>query len=156
METHYEDTRELSGQHDSTTSALSPAKQCHDRDLQEINMSHEVDCILAACKEPHNLDLLITLATSTGGLINDEVRKVACKSLTEPKCPYFPTLTDTKGQFCLAIEAMTPISPALLALGAIFQAIKMKIKSNLMSTGHSFTTLKVGVLKVPRIARCSF
>ena len=131
MEMRNEDKRELSEHLDSSTSALGIPKEFQDRDHEKTKLSHEVDRILAACEYPPNLDLLIGLATSTGGLINDEVRKVACKSLVELKCPYLPTLTATEGRYCLATEATSPSSPALLARGGICRVIKMKIKSNL-------------------------
>ena len=80
MEMQNEDKCELSKAFDSSTSPLGISKDFQDRDHGDTERSHEVDCILAACEDPHDLDLLIRLATSTGGLINDEVRKVACKS----------------------------------------------------------------------------
>ncbi|CAF9911894.1 hypothetical protein IMSHALPRED_010623 [Imshaugia aleurites] len=72
-----EDKRELSKPSDSITSAIGTSKQSFDRDCGETKQSHEVNRILAACAEPHNLDLVIRLATAPGGLVNDEVRKVA-------------------------------------------------------------------------------
>ena len=126
-----EDKRELSKPSDSITSAIGTSKQSFDRDCGETKQSHEVNRILAACAEPHNLDLVIKLATAPGGLVNDEVRKVACKSWAEQGMPRFSALTATQGHYCLATEATTPSSPALLGPGAIFQIIKMKIKSSL-------------------------
>lgn len=38
----------------------------------------KVKQILAACKEPCDVDLLVSLASTTGGLVDDEVRRVAC------------------------------------------------------------------------------
>lgn len=38
----------------------------------------KVEDILAACEDPANFDALTSLATSTGGYVNDEVRQVAC------------------------------------------------------------------------------
>ena len=131
MEMRNEDKRELSEHFDSSTSSLGIPKEFQDRDHEKTKLSHGVDRILAACEDPPNLDLLIGLATSTGGLINDEVRKVACKSLVELKCPYFSTLTATEGRCCLATEATSPSSATLLARGEICRVIKMKIKSNL-------------------------
>ena len=132
METLNEDKCELSEQFDSTTSAVGTSKESQTRNSGKTKLSDEVNRILAACKQPNDLDLLIRLATSTGGgLINDEVRRIACKSLAELKCPYFPRLTATKGPFCLATEARSPSSPDLLAPGGIFRSIKMKIKSSL-------------------------
>ena len=133
MATQNEDKCELSGGLDTSTSPLGISKDLPDRDHGDTELSHEVGRILAACQDPHDLDLLINLATSTGGLINDEVRKVACKSLPELSRPHSPAmLTALKGRFCLATEAMSPSSPALLAPGGIFHVIKMKIKSSLM------------------------
>ena len=132
MEMQNEDKCELSEGLDSSTSPLGIPKDFQDRDHGDTEQSHEVDCILAACEDPHDLDLLIRLATSTGGLINDEVRKVACKSLPELSRPHFPMLTALEGRSCLATEAMNPGSPALLAPGGIFHVIEMKIKSSLM------------------------
>ena len=83
METLNEDKRELSDHFDSSTSAVSTFMQSQDRDPGQTYVSHEVNQILAACHEPFDLHLLIKLATSTGGLINDEVRKIACKSLPD-------------------------------------------------------------------------
>ena len=131
MEMRNEDKHELSDQFGSSTSALGIPQEFQDRDHEKTKLSHKVDRILAACEDPPNLDLLIGLATSTGGLINDEVRKVACKSLVELRRPYFPTLTATEGPCCLATGATSPSSPALLARGGICRVIKMKIKSNL-------------------------
>ena len=132
MDMQNEDKCELSEAFDSSTSPLDISKNFQDRDRGDTELSHEVDSILAACEDPHDLDLLIRLATSTGGLINDEVRRVACKFLPELSRPHFPMLTALEGRFCLATEAMCPSSPALLAPGGIFHAIKMKIKSSLM------------------------
>ena len=132
MEMRNENNPELSEPFDSSTSALGVSKQHQDRDQGEIKLSHQVHHILAACEDPHDLDLLITLATSTGGLINDKVRRVACKSFAELNRPdYLSTLTALEGPFCLATEARGPSSPALLAPGGIFHPIKMKIKSSL-------------------------
>lgn len=132
MDMQNEDKCELSDRLDTSTSPLGISNHLPDRDHGETELSHEVGRILAACEDPHDLDLLIKLATSTGGLINDEVRKVACKSWPALSRPHFPLLTALEGRFCLATEAMSPSSPALLAPGGIFHAIKMKIKSNLM------------------------
>ena len=131
MDMQNEDKPGLSEPFDSSTSGLGISQQSPDRDHGERNTSHEVDRILAACKDPHDLDLLIQLATSTGGLINDELRKVACKSLTEPSRPYSSTLTALEGRSYLVTGATSPSSPALLAPGGIFQAIKMNIRSSL-------------------------
>lgn len=43
----------------------------------------KVKQILAACEESGDLETLIALASSTNGLINDEVRKTACMLLGE-------------------------------------------------------------------------
>lgn len=40
----------------------------------------KVDEILAVCEEPVDSDALARLATSTGGLLDDEVRQTACTS----------------------------------------------------------------------------
>ena len=132
MEMQNEDKCELSDGLDISTSPLGISKDLPDRDHGDTEMSHEIGRILAACEDPPDLDLLINLATSTGGLIKDEVRKVACKSLPELSRPHFPILTALEGRFCLATEAMSPGSPALLAPGGIFHVIKMKTKSSLM------------------------
>ena len=42
--------------------------------------SEKIDRILAACGALENLEPLIALATSSNGLINDEIRRVACMS----------------------------------------------------------------------------
>ena len=131
MKVQNEGKRRPSEHFDSSTSEPGGSKESRDRDPGETNLSKEVDHILAACKDPHDLDLLIRLATSAGGLITDRARKVACKSLGNLKCPYFPTLTAIEGRFCLATEAKSPSSPAQLAPGGIFHAIKTKIKSSL-------------------------
>ena len=39
---------------------------------------NKVNNILAACEDPKDWDTLATLATSTGGFLDDEVRQVAC------------------------------------------------------------------------------
>lgn len=44
----------------------------------------KVSRILAACKEARDGDHLGTLATSKDGLVDDEVRRVACTSMGEP------------------------------------------------------------------------
>ena len=80
METLNEAKRELSDQCDSTISAVDTSKNAENRDPGETKLSDEVNRILAACEQPHDLDLLIRLATGAGGLINDQVRKIACKS----------------------------------------------------------------------------
>ena len=76
MDTLNEDKRELSNHPDSST-----LMQSQDRHLGKTYVSHQVNQILAACQKPPDLHLLIKLATSPNGLINDEVRKIACKSL---------------------------------------------------------------------------
>jgi len=43
--------------------------------------STKVDRVLAACAVKPDLNSLVALATSTGGLVNDEVRRVACTSM---------------------------------------------------------------------------
>lgn len=126
MDTQNEDKRELSEESDSSTSAVGTCKESQDRDPRQ-----KVDRILAACEEPRDLDLLIRLATSTGGLINDGVRKIACRSLAEWEIPSFLRLTAVEGPFCLATQVETQSTPALLSPGRIFQAIKTKIKSSL-------------------------
>ena len=132
MNMQNDDRYKLSEQVDSSTSAnAAVSKQSYDRDHEQTESSHEVNRILAACQDPHDLHLLIQLATSTGGLINDQVRKVACKSLVELKITFFPTLTATEGRYCLATDMKSPRPPALLPPGAIFHAIKMKIRSSL-------------------------
>ncbi len=40
----------------------------------------KVDRIIAACQAKPDWDCLVALATSTSGLVNDEVRRVACTS----------------------------------------------------------------------------
>ena len=90
MEMHNEDKPERSEHFDGSTSAVATSQECQDRDPRETRLSNEVNRILAACEEPQDLDLLISLATSTGGLIKDEVRKVACKSSVELKWPLSP------------------------------------------------------------------
>lgn len=81
MDTQNEHKRELSERFNSSASPLSISSNSPDRDHGETMLSHSVDRILAACEDPHDLDHLIRLATSTDGLINDDIRKVACKSL---------------------------------------------------------------------------
>lgn len=105
MDTQNENRPELSGRVDSSTSPLGISKNSPDRDHGETKMSHKVDRILAACEDPHDLDHLIRLATSTDGLINDEVRKVACKSLAEMKRRYFLTLAATQGPLLLGYRS---------------------------------------------------
>lgn len=80
METLNEDKRDLSDQCDSTVSALDISKNSEDRDPGETELSDQVNRILAACEQPHDVDFLIRLATGAGGLINDQVRKIACMS----------------------------------------------------------------------------
>jgi len=41
----------------------------------------KVDRVLAACKATPDWNSIVALATSTGGLVNDEVRRVACTSV---------------------------------------------------------------------------
>ena len=38
----------------------------------------KVEDILAACQNPADFDKLTTLATTKGGFVDDEVRRVAC------------------------------------------------------------------------------
>lgn len=47
------------------------------RELSSIECG-KVKQILAACEDSGDLETLIALASSTNGLINDEVRKTAC------------------------------------------------------------------------------
>ena len=85
METPNQDKCELSNHFDSSTTAVCTFMESRDKDPGKTCVSHEVNHILAACHEPHDLHLLIKLATSTRGLINDEVRKIACKSVPDIK-----------------------------------------------------------------------
>lgn len=101
MDTQNEGKRELSERFDSSTSPPGISTNSPDRDHGETKLAHKVDRILAACEDPHDLDHLIRLATSTDGLINDDVRKVACKSLAKMKRPDFLTLTATQGPLLL-------------------------------------------------------
>jgi hypothetical protein len=48
---------------------------------QPTPYSEKVQSILEACHDT-NLDVLVELATSKGGLVNDELRQTACKFLT--------------------------------------------------------------------------
>ena len=105
METQNEDKREPSEQFDSSNSAVVTSKESQGKDPGQTNRSHEVDRVLAACKEPHDPDLLIALATSVGGLINDEVRKVACRFFAKLRWINVPRLTATKGPILLGYRS---------------------------------------------------
>lgn len=78
MEIQNEEKRELSEQVDGSTSVLGTSRHSQDRDHGETIMSLRIDRVVNACEDPHDLNSLIRLATAPGGLINDELRKVAC------------------------------------------------------------------------------
>lgn len=64
---------------------LRPAHPTSDEDFQEKDLpsqeeQNKVNRIIDACTVNRNLDELIALSTSTGGLINDQIRKSACTS----------------------------------------------------------------------------
>ena len=131
MEMQNEHKRELSEQVSRNASTLGLSCKSQDGDQREANPSYQVDRILAACEHPHDLDLLIRTATARGGLINDHVRKVACKSCIGFKCLRSPTLTATEGLCYLVTGAKGLSSPDLLAPGRISRPIKTNIKSSL-------------------------
>lgn len=61
---------------DATASETSDTLRVIRKPMPEASI--KTDRILAACEEPVEVDALILLATSTEGLVNDEVRRKAC------------------------------------------------------------------------------
>ena len=64
--------------------ALSPVERTgtddtHDLDTPLRRVPDKVAQIIDACTKSRDLNRLITLSTAAGGLINDEVRQLACK-----------------------------------------------------------------------------
>ena len=60
-------------------SSRLPSKHWKGKDLSQAEESKVIQ-ILAACEDPRDHGSLITLATSTHGLVDDELRREACKS----------------------------------------------------------------------------
>ena len=50
------------------------------KDLPSQKAQDKANRIISACTKERDLDQLIDLATSTGGLVNDQIRQVACTS----------------------------------------------------------------------------
>lgn len=59
-------------------SKLRPQEQYEDGHLEVQVEGGKVGQIIAACKEPGDLEPLIALASSTNGLVNDRLRRLAC------------------------------------------------------------------------------
>ncbi len=62
---------------------LSPTNPPNVDDTHEKNYPSEkerdkITRIITACTETQDIDQLVALSTATGGLVNDEVRRVAC------------------------------------------------------------------------------
>ena len=62
---------------------LSPTKPPSDDDTHEKDYPSErgrdkITQIIKACTKTQDVDELIALSTATGGLVSDEVRRVAC------------------------------------------------------------------------------
>jgi hypothetical protein len=67
----------------------SVEKQQHADSGSPVAFSLKSRRILEACHES-NLDALVELATAEGGLVNDEIRKTACKTRASPYHPLIP------------------------------------------------------------------
>lgn len=48
------------------------------KEAHPFDFKLKIGCILAACHSPHDVTRLVGLATSVGGLCNDETRRLAC------------------------------------------------------------------------------
>ena len=62
---------------------LSPANppsgdNAHEQDHPSENGHDKITQIINACTKTQDVDQLIALSTATGGLVNDDVRRVAC------------------------------------------------------------------------------
>ena len=63
---------------------LSPANppsgdDTHEQDDPSETKHHKITQILHACTKTRDVEQLIALSTAAGGLVDDDVRKVACK-----------------------------------------------------------------------------
>lgn len=69
--------------HDGTalTSSEPPWAPCQARSLSPAECT-KVATIMTACESARPIDLLSELATSNAGLVDDEVRRLACESMT--------------------------------------------------------------------------
>ena len=63
---------------EAAESKVSPYDDWHGKPLTRPECI-KVNDILAACADPVDWDALTSLATSTGGFLDDEVRQVACR-----------------------------------------------------------------------------
>ena len=52
--------------------------ETHEKDYPSEEGPDKTTQIIYACTETQDVDQLIALSTATGGLLNDEVRRVAC------------------------------------------------------------------------------
>lgn len=66
----------------ASVSPLSPYVGWKGKTLSPVELAKVAD-ILAACNFSEKTHLLTTLATSKAGLVDDEVRRVACGSMTD-------------------------------------------------------------------------
>ena len=69
------------GHEEASVSLERPLEGWHGRRLSSAERAKVID-ILAACKLAEKTHLLTTLATSEAGLVDDEVRRVACGFMT--------------------------------------------------------------------------
>jgi TBC1 domain family member 20 len=79
----FQQNGDLPGPHEPTENHQSKEQD----DLQR----EKVERILLACRE-HDIDVLCDLATSCGGLVNDEIRRAACKLIQNH--PFLPSRTN--------------------------------------------------------------
>ena len=67
-------------------SFLDSSADCDNPALPEKSLARpkieKTGRIRAACEDSENLEPLIALATSAGGLINDDLRQIACMAMT--------------------------------------------------------------------------
>ena len=70
---------EEDAQHLSPTNPPS-GDDAHEKDYLSEKGRDKITQILNACTKTQDVDQLIALSTATGGLISDEVRRVACTS----------------------------------------------------------------------------
>ena len=57
---------------------LPSGDDTHEKDYPSEKGCDKITQILDACTKPQDIDQLIALSTATGGLVSDEVRRIAC------------------------------------------------------------------------------
>lgn len=103
--------------------------------------------IVAACEDAHGMRLLVKYATSPHGLVDDQVRRIACMSPHHQLLQFEVILISVaKGRYCW--DMMHPNRVSRHNPGASYHGTGTKIKLSLMLTDLSSTTQTVSSPRV--------